>query len=146
MRRGEAMRWLRAVVADPVREGCRVAPWPPSSSGYPKIKIGGRTIQATHLVLEMDGRPRPPGAIALHSCDNPPCLAPWCLSWGTSSRNNAEAYERGRRSRKLSDDDVETIRVSVEKGCVLARRYGVSESLISQIRLHQVRARLQVAH
>lgn len=126
--------FLVEVVADPVREGCRDYPSEVGSERHPCIEWGGVTIPISHVVLELDGRPRPPGAYALHSCDRGRCIAPWHLSWGTQSQNIAEAYMRGRRAALLTAEDVVAIRASAESGPVLARRYGVTRQAVWKVR------------
>ncbi len=54
---------------------------------------------ATHIALIIAGRPRPDGYLALHSCDNPPCVNPNHLRWGTAKDNARDASIRGRISR-----------------------------------------------
>jgi hypothetical protein len=67
------------------------------ASGYGEIRIGGKLYQATHIALELDGRAKPfDGAIALHSCDNPPCVDASHLRWGTQKDNVNDAISRGR--------------------------------------------------
>lgn len=39
-----------------------------------------------------------PGAWALHRCDNPPCVNPEHLRWGTPAQNTQDMLERGRSS------------------------------------------------
>jgi hypothetical protein len=64
--------------------------------GYGQLRVDGKLRQATHLALEIAGKPRPAGAFALHSCDNPYCCNPDHLSWGTQSENMQGAARRGR--------------------------------------------------
>lgn len=71
---------------------CRPTPYARDAKGYGVTKVNGRLVKITHLVLEATGRPRPPGLMALHSCDNPPCLAPWHLRWGTNSENQLDRW------------------------------------------------------
>lgn len=65
---------------------------------WPLAKVtGGYGIiypqqRVSHLILDAMGKTRPPQLIAMHSCDNPPCCAPWHLSWGTVSHNAMEAW------------------------------------------------------
>jgi hypothetical protein len=73
-------------------------PWtgPKQNTGYGIACIGGRRLQATHISLTLDGRPRPIGLLALHSCDNPICVNPHHLRWGTVKENAADMVSRGR--------------------------------------------------
>jgi hypothetical protein len=89
--------WLRKVVEQQTPE-CIEWPFHRGTKGYGDVRVDGRYRQATHLALEMAGLPRPaaPGNQALHSCDNPPCVNPAHLSWGTPGENNTQAFARGR--------------------------------------------------
>jgi hypothetical protein len=65
--------------------------------GYGMLRVDSVHRLATHVSLELDGRPRPsPEMFALHACDNPICVNPHHLSWGTRKQNAVEAVERGR--------------------------------------------------
>jgi hypothetical protein len=39
-----------------------------------------------------------PGQVAMHSCDNPPCVNPAHLSWGTQSENVRDGWARTRKA------------------------------------------------
>ncbi|WP_370561079.1 HNH endonuclease signature motif containing protein [Edwardsiella tarda] len=78
--------------------------------------------------------PIPDGLSVLHSCDNPCCCNPLHLTVGDLKQNMRERKERGRYTTKLSDTDVKDIYLSTEKGTVLASYYGVTPTLISNIR------------
>lgn len=73
--------------------------------GYGDItrRSGGafRCFKATHIAWEIaNGQPWPEGKIALHSCDNPPCVNPAHIRPGTAAENAADAMIRGRTARK----------------------------------------------
>jgi hypothetical protein len=66
---------------------------------------------------------------------------PHHLRWATPTENMADMLDHGTRPRgeahyrsKLTDDAVRQIRASTEEQSILARRYGVSQPLISNIR------------
>jgi len=61
--------------------------------GY--ARVGVRRV--SRLICEAVYGPPPPRAVAMHGCDNPPCVNPLHLRWGTQSENIAEAYAKGRK-------------------------------------------------
>lgn len=142
------MLWLTAVAS---RETDECIDWPFGKTvrDYGRVSVGNRKRLATHVVLELSGRPRPPapGDRAKHSCDRPPCCNPRHLSWGTQRENVAEREQRGRHvvgdikgtrhpASKLTDDDVRTIRALAAKGATqreLAKTYGIAQPAISRI-------------
>jgi hypothetical protein len=65
--------------------------------GYGYLRIDKKLRLATHVALELDGRPRPSEHhFACHKCDNPPCTNPDHLFWGTPSENTRDGYAKGR--------------------------------------------------
>jgi hypothetical protein len=131
--------------------------------GIPESSGLQRQVMATHIALMLDGRPKPgKGALALHSCDNPPCVNPKHLRWGTHAENYADMVDRERGQRlvpyyqkrraafekmdnaaatlqldkrqgKLSADDVSFIRQSGQSAVELATRFGVSRRTIINV-------------
>jgi hypothetical protein len=118
--------------------------------GYGRLKVGKACRLATHVALELDGRPRPsPDHLALHSCDNPTCVNPSHLRWGTQKENVADMFARGRASdrrtmnhargervhtAKLTDAQVRVIFADTRPTAEVARDFGVHPDTIRQIR------------
>jgi|GEM_PF-3449734 len=106
-------------------------------NSYGSFWLNGRMLRAMHLVLDMEGQPRPEGLICLHSCDNRRCVNPAHLRWGTYQDNSDDAVSRSRypKGRKpanaLYDDNIlSAVRTSSEGAGVLSLRLGVSKDVI----------------
>jgi hypothetical protein len=85
---------------------------------------------------------------ALHTCDNKMCVNPDHLYAGDHSQNMRDAYARGRKLpatgprkpyAKLTDDEVNAIRLSSDRTVALAKRYGASTHYISAIKNNRAR-------
>lgn len=110
--------------------------------GYGGFRDGERMVYAHRFVCEVTYGPSA-GRHALHACDNPICVRPDHLRWGTHSENMADAARRGRRRRtdgefsfraKLTWSQVAEIRRrSRERQVDLAAEFGVSPKTISSI-------------
>lgn len=66
------------------------------TKGYGQIRVDHKARLATHIALELDGRPRPGRLTACHTCDNPPCVNPAHLWWGTQRENCHDSIAKGR--------------------------------------------------
>lgn len=78
-------------------DDCR--PWTGScrEKYYGKIAIGGRRCPATWIALLLSGRPRPSDThLACHTCDNPCCVNPTHLWWGSKSDNAVDSAKKQR--------------------------------------------------
>lgn len=128
------------------------------SSGYGQVQHNGR-VQAAHRVsYELFVGPIPKGMFILHQCDVKKCVRPDHLRIGTREENAREAVDRGRMATgdrssarlhpervprgerqhkaKLTADAVRIIRAEYAVGITqreLAKRYGISSSVISEI-------------
>lgn len=147
---GESLQWLREAVATRDRStGCwDDGPFFVDTWGYACIHYEG-VSHASAVALILDGQPRPEGLESLHSCDNPPCVNPAHLRWGTHAENMAEAAARGRMARgskngqaKLSEAQVYAIRSDRRSGSAIGREYGVAARTVSQIKRRKAWAHL----
>ena len=91
-----AERMERKFTVDPVT-GCWNWHGSMDTKGYGQIRIAGKARIATHVALDLVGRPRPEDKrCALHHCDNPGCVNPNHLWWGTLKENTADMMAKGR--------------------------------------------------
>lgn len=123
-------------------------PWTAATNagGYGVIGLShDRTGLATHVSLGLAGKPREGDAHACHTCDNPPCVNPVHLWWGTLADNNRDMHAKGRwvnnipkgiaqKGAKLTEDAVREIRSSPLNNVELGAKFGVSATLIWKVR------------
>ena len=113
--------------------------------GYGHFWLNGRTTRATAAAMELlRGLKRAPSMLVLHRCDNPPCVNPDHLFFGSQRDNIQDCLAKGRRDAvrppvrrgeannkaKLTEIDVLSIRSAFGMPGItqkaLALRYGVS--------------------
>jgi hypothetical protein len=143
-------RFDKYVIPEP-NSGCWL--WMgPVQKGYGALSRGRRgegMVRAHRVSYERAYGPIPDGMHVLHKCDVRPCVNPEHLFIGTNKDNLADMAAKGRSCHgekhyqgKLSAVDVVEIRASSESQRALARRYGVTQALISRIQSRQTWARL----
>ncbi|OOB91234.1 hypothetical protein B0T42_07360 [Rathayibacter sp. VKM Ac-2630] len=113
--------------------------------GYGRFRLDQqhRMIASRFALVRAAGEPSSSMERACHTCDNPPCVNPAHLYWGTEQQNVQDAIDRGRKAKgathgraKLTDADVLSIRAAVTAGRMLkdlADEFGVSAPTISNI-------------
>jgi hypothetical protein len=127
--------------------GCIVWMKSRSKAGYGQKAVNGSKEYTHRLACQIKHGKGEPKQEVLHSCDNPPCLNPDHLRWGTRKQNVADMIQRGRSvlnpvngekngMAKLSKEDVLEIRILHGRGFILtdlAQIYGVTAAQIHLI-------------
>lgn len=73
--------------------------WTGAKDGYGRghFWFEGRSHSAPRMaMLFFRGEPIQPGLVVLHSCDDPPCINPHHLSYGSQSENMRDCAAKGR--------------------------------------------------
>jgi len=120
--------------------------------GYGKVSFAGEYLAHRAMMSSIAGG-IPMGMYVLHSCDNPKCVNPFHLRFGTQVENMKDCADRGRLNKikgadvntaVLNETDVSFIRdhyaknmgkIRVKRGTqqFLAHKFGVTVSTISRI-------------
>ena len=111
-----------------------------NARGYGHFWLNGKHFKATRISYSLFWHTDPGHLQVCHTCDNPRCVNPDHLWLGSSSDNNLDKTVKGRQARGdhhgsavLSKDDVIAIKTSEKTTVVLARKYGVGNSVIGRI-------------
>lgn len=113
--------------------------------GYGKFTVLKKEHRAHRMSWELTNGEIPDGLCVCHTCDNPACVNPKHLFLGTHADNMTDMKNKGRRKgigtgeangrSKLTKENVAAIRSSSENNSAAGRRYGVSHSVIRNVRL-----------
>lgn len=113
-----------------------------SDAGYGSFRMNGKTVLAHRKFFERANGPIPRGPHVCHKCDTPQCVNPDHLFLGSASDNMKDMHRKGRWQHldlkegvrhphaKLTEDMVQTVRMSVEPTAALAERLGVCCSTV----------------
>lgn len=118
------------------------------TAGYGRISVDGKTADVHRVVYAHWHGPIPPSMQVCHYCDNRRCLRIDHLFLGTHADNHADKVAKGRQARnslpgasngraRLTDEKVREIRSSKESGRAIAKRMGVSPSVVFRIRRNE---------
>ena len=109
--------------------------------GYGQLRVGKRNLYAHVLQWKRFNGPIPSGGYVCHKCDVPACVEPTHLFLGTLRINMADKVAKrrhafGERSpmAKLTAADIPLIRVDTRCQGDIAKEYGVTKGLISQVK------------
>jgi hypothetical protein len=108
-----------------------------SDSGYGSVWLRGRVMGAHRAFYTLLVGAIPPGQHVCHRCDTRACVNPYHLFLGSRSDNMRDSAEKGRmghRTAKLTYEQALEVKASTKRGVDLARRFGVSENVICNIR------------
>jgi hypothetical protein len=114
--------------------------------GYGMFSIRKGKLRLAHRIsYQLAHGEIPTGKVICHHCDNPPCVNPAHLFLGTQADNLADMFRKGRgvlppvhvgtknRHAKLTEQQVLAIRNDTRLRRVVAKEYGVSDTLICWI-------------
>lgn len=129
------------------RPGCWLWTGAIDGAGYGAIKDKGRQFAAHRAAFAAFVGSIPDGAFVCHRCDVKACVNPDHLFLGTALDNMRDKVAKGRHvassgerngSAKLSVDKVARIREARGAQRDIAALFGVSQTLISQIKLRKI--------
>lgn len=126
---------------------CLIWPYSVNDKGYGKLYWDGRLELATRIVLKLMTGEAGEGLQAAHLpevCHTPRCVNPAHLYWATPSENQQDRGIDGtdnagekNPAAKLTEDQVAAIKDDSRVQRIIAEEYGVSQSMISYIKLNK---------
>lgn len=135
-----AVRFWRKVLKT---DACWIWTGAVAANGYGHFGMDrqGTTQRAHRFAYERAYGPIPQGLVVCHHCDNRICVRPDHLFLGTQLDNIRDAKSKSRHAfgerhgnAKLSDAEVQAIRVSRDSARIVALKYGISKDHVGNIR------------
>lgn len=123
-----------------IGDGCWNWTGAKNSPGYGYFSLKGRQERANRISFKFFKGEIPEGKFICHTCDNPACVRPSHLFYGSQSENIKDAYRKGRirsdgefsRTAKLKTADVLTMRNLYSSGkfnkTELAKIFSITQS------------------
>ena len=144
-------RFDEKVFPDP-NSGCWLWGAAVDSFGYGQFFHKGKMIGAHRFSFENKTGIQPGEMHVLHKCNNPHCVNPSHLYLGTNQQNASDKVRAGRQSKgethkcsKLTETEVLEIFSAIGTYEEIAKRFGVSRSLVGQIKIKKKWAYLHKA-
>ena len=139
--KGEPIAWLKSAIENRDRSECWEWPFSRRQYGHGELRESGRSRAAHQVAMELDGRHKTgTNDQGNHRCNNPPCVNPDHIYWGTPTENELDSVAAGTHTRgsrnggaKLDAEDVRIIRASKLQRKHLAKVFAVSETAILRI-------------
>lgn len=117
-------------------------------SGHMSVVLGhGKNGSPVHQLVAMTFLgPIPAGQDVRHKNGNPKDNLLENLEYGTRTENILDVYTQGKKWRKLSLEDAKNIKILLkagERGVNIAKKYGVSQTIVSAIKKGRIFAWVQ---
>ena len=109
------------------------------TKGYGRFGIDGREYYAQVAAkILFQGQYPKVGQLGCHTCDNPPCVNPLHVFFGTVRENSIDARDKGRFEhiylKKLNARIVAQIIEATGTQRDIAKRFNISQSVVSEVR------------
>jgi len=117
------------------QEACRLYIKGKTGSGYGVTTIRNIQVRVHRLAYAYYNQTNDlQGLFILHGCDTPNCVAKEHLRLGTHKENMQDKIDRGRTTRKFTDEEIREVYTSTETSSELAKRLNVTKVTINTIR------------
>lgn len=129
------------------KNGCWIFLGAKCPRGYGRMTYKQRASTAHRFMLIAKTGKEHHKLSACHICDNPPCINPEHLWWGTQKQNGIDCVIKNRRKTKLKMEDIIYIKAQLKIGAkhyVLAKKFNVSRSSVTNINRGKLWAHVKI--